>query len=93
MVRAGTKLLKNRLSYYLRRVRRGESVEVTDRGVVVAELCPPRRQRKQRAEAALTQLEAEGALTRPVSARRRDFAPYKLLKPVNISDLVLEGRG
>ena len=34
--------LKSRLSEYLREVRRGESVLVTDRGQVVAELSPPR---------------------------------------------------
>lgn len=39
----GTRELKNRLSEYLRMVRAGEEVLVTDRGVVVAELCPPRR--------------------------------------------------
>jgi len=37
----GIRELKNRLSEYLRRVRSGESVLVTDRGEVVAELLPP----------------------------------------------------
>jgi prevent-host-death family protein len=37
----GVRDLKNRLSEYLRRVRLGESVLVTDRGEVVAELLPP----------------------------------------------------
>jgi prevent-host-death family protein len=37
----GVRDLKNRLSEYLRRVRMGESVLVTDRGEVVAELLPP----------------------------------------------------
>jgi prevent-host-death family protein len=37
----GVRELKNRLSEYLRRVRLGESVLVTDRGEVVAELLPP----------------------------------------------------
>ncbi len=35
--------LKNRLSEYLRQVRAGERVLVTDRGQVVAELGPPGR--------------------------------------------------
>jgi antitoxin (DNA-binding transcriptional repressor) of toxin-antitoxin stability system len=34
--------LKNSLSEYLRLVRAGESVQITDRGKVVAELSPPR---------------------------------------------------
>lgn len=39
----GVRELKNKLSEYLRLVRRGESVLVTDRGRVVAELHPPTR--------------------------------------------------
>ena len=41
MKTVGVRELKNRLSEYLRAVRRGESVLVTDRGEVVAELSPP----------------------------------------------------
>ena len=37
----GVRELKNRLSDYLRQVRSGEGVLVTDRGQVVAELTPP----------------------------------------------------
>ena len=37
----GVRELKNRLSEYLRAVRTGERVLVTDRGEVVAELIPP----------------------------------------------------
>jgi antitoxin (DNA-binding transcriptional repressor) of toxin-antitoxin stability system len=42
MKTVGVRELKNRLSEYLREVRRGESVLVTDRGQVVAEFSPPR---------------------------------------------------
>lgn len=41
MISVGVRDLKNRLSEYLHRVRLGESVLVTDRGEVVAELLPP----------------------------------------------------
>jgi prevent-host-death family protein len=41
MKTVGVRELKNRLSEYLRRVRAGEGVLVTDRGEVVAELTPP----------------------------------------------------
>lgn len=41
MKTAGVRELKNRLSEYLREVRSGETVLVTDRGEVVAELRPP----------------------------------------------------
>jgi antitoxin (DNA-binding transcriptional repressor) of toxin-antitoxin stability system len=37
----GVRELKNRLSEYLRLVRAGEHVLVTDRGEVIAELAPP----------------------------------------------------
>ena len=42
MQTVGIKALKNRLSEYLRAVAAGETVLVTDRGKVVAELVPPR---------------------------------------------------
>ena len=41
MKTVGVRELKNRLSEYIRYVRSGESVLVTDRGEVVAELAPP----------------------------------------------------
>ncbi len=41
MVTVGIRELKNRLSEYLRLVRAGEMVQVTDRGTVVAEIRPP----------------------------------------------------
>ena len=41
MKTVGLRELKNRLSEYIRQVRSGEGVLVTDRGQVVAELAPP----------------------------------------------------
>jgi antitoxin (DNA-binding transcriptional repressor) of toxin-antitoxin stability system len=41
MKTVGIRELKDRLSEYLRRVRGGETVLVTDRGEVVAEFSPP----------------------------------------------------
>jgi antitoxin (DNA-binding transcriptional repressor) of toxin-antitoxin stability system len=41
MKTVGVRELKNRLSEYIRRVRAGEGVLVTDRGEVVAEIGPP----------------------------------------------------
>ena len=41
MKTVGVRDLKDRLSEYLREVKAGESVLVTDRGAVVAELCAP----------------------------------------------------
>ncbi len=41
MLAVGVRELKNRLSEYLRRVRNGEEILVTDRGEVIAELRSP----------------------------------------------------
>ncbi len=38
----GVKVLKNKLSEYVRLAASGESILVTDRDRIVAELCPPR---------------------------------------------------
>ena len=41
MKSVGLRELKNRLSEYVREVRSGEDVVVTDRGEVVAQIIPP----------------------------------------------------
>ena len=41
MIAVGIRDLKNRLSEYLRTVRRGEVVLVTERGKVIAQVAPP----------------------------------------------------
>jgi antitoxin (DNA-binding transcriptional repressor) of toxin-antitoxin stability system len=43
----GIKVLKNKLSEYVRRAAGGESVLITDRDRVVAELGPPQRASRQ----------------------------------------------
>jgi antitoxin (DNA-binding transcriptional repressor) of toxin-antitoxin stability system len=68
---AGVKSLKNRLSEYLRLVAAGETVLVTDRDKVVAELIPPREGRGERLEdARLADLVRRGVLTPPLLAAR-----------------------
>jgi prevent-host-death family protein len=70
--RVGVKELKNRLSAYLREVRRGRRILVTDRGRVVAELhravpvSDPR-------EAAMTEWLESGAVRAPV--REKETLP------------------
>jgi prevent-host-death family protein len=64
MKTVGIRDLKNRLSEYLRRVRTGESVLVTDRGEVVAELQPPGQVRVDQAVSpGLQALARRGLLT------------------------------
>ena len=65
----GVKELKNRLSEYLRLVSAGESVLVTDRDRVIAELVPPREHRSALlADAVLAEAIRQGWLTPPVGA-------------------------
>lgn len=60
----GLRELKNRLSEYVRRVRAGESIVVTDRGEVVAELGPPGAgARDDAVPPGLATLAREGAVT------------------------------
>ena len=64
MKTVGVRDLKNKLSEYLRRVRLGESVLVTDRGEVVAELQPPgQRQGDPSVPAGLQSLVKRGLLS------------------------------
>jgi antitoxin (DNA-binding transcriptional repressor) of toxin-antitoxin stability system len=60
----GLKILKNKLSEYVRLAARGETVLVTDRDRVVAELGPPREGRSPiLADARLAELVRTGLLT------------------------------
>ncbi|MGI8425091.1 MAG: type II toxin-antitoxin system Phd/YefM family antitoxin [Actinomycetota bacterium] len=57
MIEVGVRQLKNSLSHYLRRIRSGESVLITDRGVPVAQIIPAvvaPRMRKLMAEGRIT---------------------------------------
>jgi antitoxin (DNA-binding transcriptional repressor) of toxin-antitoxin stability system len=82
LVRAvGLKVLKNRLSEYVRMAAAGETVLVTDRDRVVAELSPPRAERSALvADAFLADAVRRGWITPPVSPGgplppRRPVAP------------------
>jgi antitoxin (DNA-binding transcriptional repressor) of toxin-antitoxin stability system len=86
----GTKDLKNRLSHYLRRVKAGDVVRVTDRGRVIAEIRAIEQPRDE-SRAALAALESAGALT--VGSGR--FAPVRRLRlrGVLASRAILADRG
>jgi antitoxin (DNA-binding transcriptional repressor) of toxin-antitoxin stability system len=59
--------LKNRLSYYLRFVRRGESVLVYDRDRAIARIDPVRALGAADGSAWTAQLERDGVLRAPVA--------------------------
>jgi antitoxin (DNA-binding transcriptional repressor) of toxin-antitoxin stability system len=63
----GVKVLKNRLSEYVKAAAAGETILVTDRDVVVAELVPPRQGRERAvSDAVLAEAVRQGWLTAPV---------------------------
>jgi len=66
----GLKVLKNKLAEYVRIAAGGETVLVTDRDRVVAELSPPRIGRAETLEdAQLAELVRQGVVTPPTGPR------------------------
>ena len=77
----GLKVLKNRLSEYVRLAASGETVLVTDRDRVVAEIVPPQQGRNaQMTDAFLAQGVREGWLT-PATVRSSKPPPRKPAVP------------
>lgn len=87
-VRVGTRELKNKLSEYIRRVKKGQTVIVTERGNVVAQLIPPRQTIEERIWAMVDAGLADwnGKKTKPHKPRIINKSG-KL-----ISDLIMEDR-
>ena len=95
MKAVGLRDLKNRLSEYIRQVRAGEGILVTDRGEVVAELGPPGQAVTDKTlPAALVALARKGQI-RP--GGQNDPAVYpalrRALRPGRAAELLDEERG
>lgn len=78
----GLKILKNRLSEYIRLVSGGETILVTDRDRVVAELRPPEGRGPLASDAMLAEAMRRGWLSAPLVVRegappRSPVAPLK----------------
>ena len=86
----GIKTLKNKLSEYVRLVKAGETVLVTERDQVVAELTPPRPDRSTLlADALLADAVRNGWVTAPLAGT----GELPLCEPVaSLSDLLAELR-
>lgn len=82
MLTVGIKELKNKLSTYVRAAASGETVLVTDRGTIVAELVPPRSERNMpetsEAERKMAELVRSGIAT---PAKLRPDAPLPPRQP------------
>lgn len=72
----GLKVLKNRLSEYVRLAAGGETVLVTDRDRVVAELGPPRGRGPTVTDAYLAQAIRDGWLAPPLAVREQPPPRY-----------------
>ncbi|MCH7750511.1 MAG: type II toxin-antitoxin system Phd/YefM family antitoxin [Acidobacteria bacterium] len=81
----GLKVLKNRLSEYVRLAERGETVLVTDRDRVIAEITPPSEGRPRRVnDAELADAVRQGLITPPLMSlgtppRRAPVAPLSAI--------------
>ena len=94
MKAVAVKELKNRLSSYLRDVREGEVVLVTDRGRVIAELRQPSSGTPlMRHDPALERLAAEGLLVPGLPQDPRAYRASPLRRPVTTADLLDAERG
>jgi len=94
MKSVGLRELKNRLSEYVREVRSGEGVLVTDRGEVVAELIPPGRTGDDPgAPSGLLALARRGQLTLGASNNAEVYPRLpRLLKRRHAAELLNEER-
>lgn len=84
----GSRELKTRLGRYLRHVRAGNRLVITDRGEPVAELRPLDRTPSE--EAALDRLRSLGTVTRLESRSLASFRPVDAAAKVALA--VVEGR-
>ena len=75
MQKVGLKVLKNKLSEYVRLAAAGETIVITDRGRAVAEIVPPRNEQK---ETFTERGVREGWLT----PAQRPFQPLPPRKPI-----------
>ena len=88
MKTAGIKDLKNRLSYYLRKVKKGEKILITDRDQIIATILPVERGEE---DSRLLSLVKEGFASwrggKPTGSHR----PVKI-EGRTVSEIVLEER-
>lgn len=92
MKKVGSREFKNRQGHYLRRVRRGETLLVTDRGKPVARVSPARQWDAMTPEERLDELVRQGHIRRGRGGALRPVQPVPLRgKP--LSEIIVEDRG
>jgi prevent-host-death family protein len=87
-VRVGTRELKNKLSEYMRRVKAGQVVTVTERGKAIGQIIPIKAGTQERLQAVVDAGIAEWNGQKPKS-----YKPKAINRgPRQVSDLVSEDR-
>lgn len=86
--RVGTRELKNKLSEYMRRVKAGETITVTEHGKTIGQIVPVKTTLEERLQGmvAAGQAEWNGLKIKPYQARAVNKGDRQL------SDLVVEDR-
>ena len=84
--------LKNRLSYYLRFVRRGQSVLVYDRDRAIARIDPVRATDAQRPDDWVAQLTHAGTLRAPTAALPNDWLTRRVPAGGDVVGALVEER-
>ena len=87
-MRVGTRELKNKLSEYLRRVKAGETIIVTEHGKTIGQIVPIKSTLEERIQAMVSAGQAEwnGKKLTPYQPRAVNKSTHQL------SDLVIEDR-
>lgn len=80
--------LKERLSYYLRMVREGETVVITSRGTPVVRLVPAGRDLQQQ----ITSLQGAGLIEWSGQKLRLSLPSAKARQGKSVSEILVEGR-
>ena len=87
MARVGVRELRQNLSVYLDRVKRGEALTVTEHGQVVAMLRPP-----EQTGSLTDRLVAEGRARRATRKHTNLPRPLRVSIPKPLSQVIAEGR-
>ncbi len=92
MKRVGIRELRLKLSSYLKEVKKGEHVVVTERGQIIARLIPA-RQENEETKKKLLKMAADGLVLLPQQWSKPSGVPKrKKVKGAPFAEAVLEGR-
>ena len=91
MIQAGIKEVKNNLSRYLKQVKEGNEVTITDRGKPIARIIKENSKRLD-VQTALAPLIEKGIVVMPRSRLNKKKIVNEQLPGKSVSDMVIEGR-